>query len=133
MTDSEEIFVIGDMYMHGRKMFEDALLDRNVCKRKVLIEKHLPKYVGENQPKPDAQFIASMGATILFGEVIHRSLTTKFEFRKSLINMFKSSPKKAKDTKTQKDARTSLWEIAKFTIKFGIAGIKLKRATKKKS
>ena len=101
----EADFLMANMHMDGKRMFEDAMTGRNVCKRKVIIEKHLPKYMSEIPPVIDQDFLISMGATLLISEAIHKTLTTQIDFRKYLGNIFESS---SKTTKSKKDAGTSL-------------------------
>jgi len=123
MGDDESNFmlVMGSIHMHGKKVFEDAMIDRSVCKRKVIIEKSLPKYVEPVTQKPDREFLTSMGIILLVGESIHRVMSTRIGFRK----------KRIKKEKPQEDVRNSLWEIAKFTSKNWLSGVKSKWTTKK--
>lgn len=103
MADEESFDVAAELHISGRRMFEDALLERNVCERKVLIEIHRPKYIGSSHiDLGSPQLLAMMGTLLLMGESMHNTVVA---FDKNKTNNKKE------------DVRISMWQIAKFTLK----------------
>lgn len=114
---TETTLMMAETHMHARKVFEDAILDRNVCERKVLIEKHLPKYMGspEVEYKPDRDFFVTMGLVIMLGESIYNLSKTMNDTTSVVKSFFKNPFRRNKNKK--KDVKNSMWEIGKFTFK----------------
>lgn len=109
----DDISLMAELNIQGKRMLEDAILKRNVCVRKVIIEKHLPKYQEDTveEPEYDKDFLLNIGMIFLVNKIINTSSHTKIE---------------------KKNEKVSLWDIAEFTIENWFAGIKSKWKIKKK-
>lgn len=128
----DEVTMMADMHMSGKRLLEDALLERNVCERKVLIEKHKPKYMSSDEVVA-ADFkglYATLGAILLLTEGITEMVTSTQDVTnkvKDFFNPFKKKKNTVIKKQPEKDAKISMWEVAKFTFENSIAGIKPKR------
>lgn len=110
----EEIdFLIAGMMQDSKRVLGDIIMDRSVCVRKVLIEKHLPKYIEKDTiaTEIDKQYLVTMGTILTIGDIIGISSRTKTE---------------------RKNEKVSTWDIAQFTVKHWLLGITSKWKAKKK-
>jgi len=109
----EDISLMADLNVQGKRMLEDAVLKRNVCVRKVLIEKHLPKYMGEEVAvEYEDDFLVNMGMIFLVNKIITNG-----------VSIHKSE---------KKNEKVSSLDIAEFTVEKWLDRIKSKWKTQKK-